>query len=311
VTRAWSFLRRLGGLEAEPTPVPHLHRPPDVTLKSVSREIVRRDAGETTIEYAFVTLHVGEVVWRSSGRDAKREVLGIGDETEIGPGEAVSIMTDERVTLPPSVSGTIFPKGRIAAIGLVCPATTIDPRFDQHLHVNVINVGSARVRLPRGLGIAKMELTRLPVAVERPYAASEDPKTHYPRDDYVFAGAPLVKDSFRLEHQEERLTSLEQASQRGAVRQRRILAVLLLCIVMQAITLLHHPLMTWIRSLSEAQSRSLLVSIVGGLVLTGALAALRRAYRQRRSLGEWLVMLLPQPMRVKEKPVQMGTDADS
>jgi deoxycytidine triphosphate deaminase len=283
----------------------------DAQLKSVSAEIVRRDAGETTIEYAFVTLHVGEVVWRSSGRDAKREVLGVGDETEIGPGEAVSIVTDERVTLPPFVSGRIFPKGRIAAIGLVCPATTIDPGFDQHLHVNVINVGSARVRLPRGLGIAKMELTRLPVPVERPYASSEDPRTHYPRDDYVFAGAPLVKDSFRLEHQEERLTNLEQASQRVAVRQRRIVAALLACVVVQAIMLLHQPVMTWVRSLSEAQSRGLFVSVVGGILLTGALSAFRRAYRQRGSLGEWLVTLLPQPISTKEKRIQMRTGADS
>ncbi len=276
----------------------------DAQLRSVGAELVRRDSGETAIEYASVTLHVGEVVWRLSGREARREALGVGKETEIGPGELVTIVTDERVTLPAFVAGHIFPKGRLAGIGLICQPTTIDPGYDQYLRVNVMNVGAARLRLPRGLGIAKMELIRLPVPVERPYASSEDPRAHYPRNDHAFADESLVKDAFRLEHMEERVTNLERASERTTLRLQRTVAGLLLIAVVEAVALLRQPFGTWIRNLPDAQARGLFVSVVGGVVLAGALSTFRRIYRQRRSVGEWLAMILHQPVTPKDKAVK-------
>lgn len=197
----------------------------DRHLLQVKSSLVRRDRGEVIVQQACLLVHVGEVVWRVSGSlSPRREVLEPREELELQPGEVVTIISDEYVRLPSFAAGRIFPKGRMGSIGLICSPTLIDPGFEGYLRITVLNVGAARIRLPRGLTIARVEIERLPVPVERQFGTYVDAKTSLPRDDYLFYGEPLVKDSFRLESlivtvrdMEERLEQLEQ----GAVDNRR------------------------------------------------------------------------------------------
>jgi dCTP deaminase len=204
----------------------------ETQLSHIQDRVVARDSGEVVVEKASIVLHVGEVVWRTFGRDAQRELLGIADEIEIEPGEVVHIVSDERLTLPDFVFGKALPKGRMPSIGLLCTSTTIDPGFDNYLLWAVINVGEARVRLPRGFAFAKVELVRLPSSVEHQLVSRENVKTNLPRDDYLIAETPLVQESFRLEAVleaqrscEDRFSRIEADIAKSSIRHRRLFAI--------------------------------------------------------------------------------------
>jgi hypothetical protein len=267
----------------------------DRYLKQVRDGVATRDAGDVLVQYSSIVLHVGEVVWRISGQGVRPERLDTRGATVIQPGELVSIVTDERLTLPAFVSGKIFSKGRMPSLGLLGTSTTIDPGFDNYLHVTVVNVGGASVRLPRGLAIAKVELVRLPSPVERPYVSREDPKTNLPRDDYLFAGRPLVDVSSRLEtlaeaqrRYEERLAQLEACIAQNARRQRRIVAMLIQLVLLVATASLALVLSRSVVSVTDAQARTLWTNVMAGVVLAAALAIAGMAARAKGRFWEWL-----------------------
>jgi len=263
----------------------------DRYLKQVRECVATRDAGEVLVQYSSIVLHVGEVVWRFSGQGVRSEWLDTRGETVIQPGELVSIVTDERLALPPFVSGKIFSKGRMPSLGLLGTSTTIDPGFDNYLHVTVVNVGETSVRLPRGLAIAKVELVRLPSSVERPYVSRDDPKTNLPRDDYLFADRPPVEASSRqetLRRLDERLTQLEARSAQNAQRQRRMVTVLIQLVLLAATPGLTILLGRLAGGITDVQARSVGTTVIACLVVAAALAIARMAARAKGRVWEWL-----------------------
>lgn len=267
----------------------------DTDLERVGPQLVSRDHGEVEIQYASIVLHVGEVVWHLEGRDARRTVLGPDDGVEIQPGETIAIVTDERVRLPGCASGRISPKGRMPLLVLLCTSTTIDPGFDGHLYVTVINLGTTGVRLPRGLAIAKVELERLPHIARRQYGRHEDAKTSLPRDDCLFIDAdrprvPLTLDTIIGQVAELRLrtTRLEEAIARKTGQLRVAVTMLVLFALLVGAAVLPHPLARWIRAMTAGQSHDLFTGVGVGILLAAVLTTCRTVYRRKRSVGEWL-----------------------
>jgi dUTPase len=289
----------------------------DTDLERLGSRLVSRDQGEIEIQYASIVLHVGEVVWRLEGRRAWRTVLGPDDGIEIQPGETVSIVTDERVRLPGCASGRIFPKGRMPLLVLLCTSTTIDPGFDGHLYVTVINLGATGVRLPRGLAIAKVELERLPHSARRQYGRHEDARTSLPRDDYLFIDAyrpraPLTMDTVIREVADLRLrtTRLEDAIARKTRQLRIAVTTLLLFALLVGTAVLPHPLARWIHTMTAGQSDDLFKGVGVGILLTAVLATCRTVYQRKHSVGEWLGSLFGRVPATEERSGSEGeTDA--
>jgi hypothetical protein len=197
----------------------------------------------------------------------------------------------------------------LPSIGLLALNTTIDPGFEGYLRVTVFNVGAARVRLPRGLPIAKVDLTRLSSPVARHYGLREDPKVSLPRDDYLFAGEPLVKDAFRSEsilqkagELEERVVRLE----RVALRLKRILAGVAFSTVFVLAALLTSPVARWIKSIPDVESRSLFLNVTGGILLAVVLALGAAAHRRRRDVGEMLRGLVTESSTTSDTGAREG-----
>lgn len=316
----------------------------DTHLLRVKDGLVRRDHGDIVIQQACILVHVGEVIWRVTGTpNPRREILELEAEIEIHPGEVVTIISDEHVSLPSFAAGRIFPKGRMGSIGLICSATLVDPGFEGYLRITVLNVGAARIRLPRGLTIARIEIERLSTPVERRFGSHVDAKTSLPRDDYLFYDEPLVKDSFRLERlittvrdMNERLDQLEQSSQsserrekdardkestiRGAMirtiqdidqrleqlekarsinrrREENIRAsALLMTLIILSVLVVGH-VVQWTQALLSGRTQDLFLSVVGGILLAGALGIASLASRKLRDAVGSLLHLLRRPRR--------------
>jgi deoxycytidine triphosphate deaminase len=249
----------------------------DTHLKLVSAELVERDLGPVTIEHAYIILHVGEVAWRIS-RELKREQLGADDGIEIEPWETISIVTDEKVSLPGFAAGRIFPKGRMPSNGLKCESTTIDPGFEGYLFVTITNCGPVTVRLRRGLPFAKVEISRLTCAAERQNGNYENVKKGLPRDDHMFvptpSGSAVISREDVLELQ-KRVASIEDLLNRTVLRQRRAFAAVLLCVLLVAILAIARPVVQTVRDLPEAQSRTIFVTVCAGLLIAAVLGSFR------------------------------------
>jgi deoxycytidine triphosphate deaminase len=108
-------------------------------------------APNSPIQPSSVDLHVGYIyVPGSKPNDLGSETRPASSHA-VGPGESVIVSTYERVTLPPSLGGIVFPPSRLSSQGLlVANIGHIDPGFSGHLRFTVINMGGKPIPLVRG-----------------------------------------------------------------------------------------------------------------------------------------------------------------
>lgn len=71
---------------------------------------------------------------------------------EIGPSESVIVSTYERIEMPPSLGGIVFPPSALSSKGvLVANIGHIDPGYSGPLRFTVINMGAQPISLRRGV----------------------------------------------------------------------------------------------------------------------------------------------------------------
>jgi deoxycytidine triphosphate deaminase len=131
---------------------------------------IARSRDEPVIRQTTLELHASEVVWYGfrSPQDRRHQV-DPGGKIIVQPGEIVSLVTEESVTLPQDITGTIFPRGRLLALGIWASATHVDYAFHGHLRIIFANIGPHTIALPVGEEIGRLELTRLECAGQMGY----------------------------------------------------------------------------------------------------------------------------------------------
>jgi deoxycytidine triphosphate deaminase len=98
------------------------------------------DARNSTnnIQGSSYDFRVGEEIWLWSKRDIFHPREG---EVILRRNDIAVIKTYETIKMPADVCGIVVNKVASHAMGVYHPATSIDPLFDGHMHVALINVG--------------------------------------------------------------------------------------------------------------------------------------------------------------------------
>jgi dUTPase len=130
----------------------------------VRRGAIARDGDEPEVGQSTLRLHVGDIAWRPTALPRERRVvLKAGRELLLKPGEMVTVVTQERLDLPPDVVGCIYPRGRVLPLGLLVPTTYIDPAFHGHLRLIVMNLAQHGMKVPYGYELARASFEALQV----------------------------------------------------------------------------------------------------------------------------------------------------
>jgi deoxycytidine triphosphate deaminase len=118
---------------------------------------------DSPIQPASIDLHVGRIYIPGSrpgslgaeGRGALSHVLR--------PGQSVVVSTYERISLPASLGGIVFPPSKLSSSGiLVANIGHIDPGFEGQLRFTIINMGGSDYPLERGtVAVGTLLLFRL------------------------------------------------------------------------------------------------------------------------------------------------------
>lgn len=95
------------------------------------------------------------------------------------PGNAVLAHTAERITLPPYVAARVEGRSTLGRLFVAVHVTAgwIDPGYDGHVTLEIVNSGPFTVRLYEGMPVAQINFTELARAAERPYGSAG--RNHY------------------------------------------------------------------------------------------------------------------------------------
>lgn len=93
-------------------------------------------------------------------------------------GATVVLKTSQKINLHANQTGILFPLNQISLKGLLMTNPGhVDPGFEGHLHVTVINMGSIPYELRSGDQVIRLMVFQLDAAVANPYGAPNDPVT--------------------------------------------------------------------------------------------------------------------------------------
>lgn len=125
---------------------------------------------------ACYELRLGEVYYDLTESDKPISVTKHGNAL-LKPGHRVVLITLEELEVPPDVLARVFSKGSLFSVGLSPTATYADPGFAGHIGIVTQNISDKYILLPAGETIAKVEFTRLPGDVAKPYTGQHGFRT--------------------------------------------------------------------------------------------------------------------------------------
>ena len=108
------------------------------------------------LQPASIDVTVGEIFLPPGTNDDRQEVIPFKDHLMLKVGAAVLVRSEQKLMMPSSIGGFVFPKnGHFALKGvLITNFGHIDPGFEGYLKFTVINMGREPLRLEVGLPIA-------------------------------------------------------------------------------------------------------------------------------------------------------------
>lgn len=158
--------------------------------------VARDDASPLNFEQAALDVHMSDDARVRRGEAVTTQPVKDG-HLVIQPGETLSIKTQERFYIPADVQGQVSPKALLTTLGLSFPTTHVDPGYDDHLYLPVVNAGQSPVRLPVGRAIGKVELQRLRRPVQFPWSGASGFRDF--ASELIEPGRPLEARRRRVE----------------------------------------------------------------------------------------------------------------
>jgi len=108
--------------------------------------VVNPDTTEQS-EEVCVDLHVGD-----SFMDAGSSSSYPFDKPyTLEPGACIVVRTEEIISLPKNIFGTLCAKGSLAALGFLVPNTKVDPLFSDGLDIALFNAGKRSLVVEKGM----------------------------------------------------------------------------------------------------------------------------------------------------------------
>lgn len=156
----------------------------------------------TQVQPCSIDLRVSTVFWKPKGRRRpidlgrsrvlelqprrywKRYEVTVGEGITIKPGEIVLARVHERLRMPADCAGEVEGRSSFARMGLSVHATGsfINPGWDGHMPLTLINSGKAPITLPALLPVCQLRVVRLAKRPSRTYGHA-DLHSKYVNDD--------------------------------------------------------------------------------------------------------------------------------
>lgn len=156
-------LQKRGGEEASDFLIDHFPREGKTDWSSLPLSDPQWNSADSPIQPSSIDLHVGRIYvpgkrkgsLGSSGRGALSHTLR--------PGHSVIVSTYERISLPATMGGIVFPPSKLSSSGiLVANIGHIDPGFAGRLRFTLINMGGSDFPLEQGtVAVGTLMLFRL------------------------------------------------------------------------------------------------------------------------------------------------------
>jgi deoxycytidine triphosphate deaminase len=250
-------------------------------------DAITRDGAEPEIGQNTVRLHIGNVAWIPAAPPEKRRVSVVdGGDMQLEPGEIVTFVTQECIALPPDIGGCIFPRGRVLPVGLFVPTTHVDPGFKGYLRLVAVNFGSARIRVPFGYELARVELTRMVRSAPGAYPnVNAELKALNPQADELVSPSEDVAALALL----NRVLWLEETLHTELARRRQRRRAAVLCAAGLASLGLVGGVVVGVRAVGDAASAELTAALAAAAILS-LLGIWRMLYRERLRLwlSDWI-----------------------
>jgi len=158
-------------------------------------QLITKNFSVTQVKQACYELRAGNIYYDLTEERTRYE-LKEGQEILIKPRHMTVIITSEVINVPHDIVGRILSKGAFFSLGLTPVNTYADPGFSGNLGIVTFNNSSNYIRIPTGIGIAKIEFSRLRYPVEKPYSGQHGFETSiWPiRDDLIASPKQFCND---------------------------------------------------------------------------------------------------------------------
>jgi deoxycytidine triphosphate deaminase len=152
--------------------------------------------GDSLIQPASIDLTVGRIFVPPSTGAIENKVIEADGFYVLSQGASALIVTHERLVLPSSIAGIMFPKnGHFALKGiLVTNFGHVDPGYTGHLKYTVINFGSEDFRIELGQRIACLLLFSMGVKADPDWEKGK----HHSAENYEVHARVLGRDFLDL-----------------------------------------------------------------------------------------------------------------
>jgi deoxycytidine triphosphate deaminase len=251
---------------------------------------IRNSDGPVLIGQDTLKLHVGRIAWVSRDTKTCRQQVDPVHPIRISPGDTITVVTQEEVRVPLGLTGCAYPRGRLLPLGVLSTAVHIDPGFEGHLRVVIMNVGRRVVDLPYGYEVARLQLSTLTEALSTPYVGvnAELEYVNPQAEDIVLSSTIWKNDSQEaVDALANRIQLLESYVRDETARRRRRRVFFVITAALAIIAGLAFSTMIIGRSLGGASVRDLVIQVMAGtltgvVAITGSLA--RQKFRGRLKL---------------------------
>jgi dCTP deaminase len=167
---------------------------------------------EKRVQHGSYELSLGSEVFMTSELHGRKTVLSEKEQVVIPPGQFAILLTEERLSLPPSCLGFISIKASKKFCGLVnVSGFHVDPGYQARLKFSVYNAGSRDVILTRGKALFVLWIANFDAPITDPYDSTRS--TNELTDDDIMkiqgeiaSPAELLK---RVRHIEEFMTMVK------------------------------------------------------------------------------------------------------
>lgn len=231
--------------------------------------LITENYNERSIKQACYELRSSNIYYDVYNSNAPIEIND-DEYILIKPKQCIVSITKESLLLPSDVLGRILTKGKLFSIGISAVNTYADPGFSGRIGIVLINLSNKYIKLKPGESIAKIEFSRLPSNVEKPYSGQHGYETEiWP----IPTGMTLTEDE--ITNDKRILNEIEEISlslgpqlgrhlQRIFKFERRFLSFNLIALfILFVLLLIFNKLTPGAAPISWTQT------LIGGLVING------------------------------------------
>lgn len=133
-----------------------------------NKQLIVENYDEKKVKQACYELRASNIYYDIYNQ-SRRCVLNDGEYILIKPKQCLVIITLESLELPADFLGRILTKGKLFSIGISAVNTYADPGFEGKLGIVLINLSNSYIKILAGQPIAKIEFSKLPSEVSKPY----------------------------------------------------------------------------------------------------------------------------------------------